>query len=289
MRDIRNDIEKINELIPMPTVISEILLELNKGEVAIQKISQLILSDAALTTNILKVVNSPLYGFTNKVSEISHAMVLLGLEEVTRLLIMFHMKQRLANLTVEQRGHYEKFWKHSASVAATCRLISMEFGIPTQGKELIAGLLHDMGKVVIIQRYAREYPIIDGMVKELDFTDIEAETQVLAVPHTEIGSLLGKRWNLPNEYVEVMKYHHDVSQVSDNPVLASIVRLADLLSEEWGYGVGEQAAAFHIAEDASFKTLCGISRAMRTSGLDAVKSHLKQIIDRKDSYFHQFH
>jgi HD-like signal output (HDOD) protein len=93
------------------------------------------------------------------------------------------------------------------------------------------------------------------MIRELSLQDVAAETQTVAASHTDIGSQLGEKWRLPAEYVEVMRCHHEPQTAARNPGLTALVRFSDLLTEQWGYGVGEQPAGFTIAGDNSLRML----------------------------------
>ena len=255
MRDIRSEIDQINEIIPFPAVVTEILTALQNDDIATQKITKLIESDAALTTNILRAANAPFYGIRGHVSSVGSAITLIGLEETSRLLLTYHMKQRLIFLNMQQWGSLELLWKHSVATAAIARLVVRHFGLKTAEKEFTAGLLHDMGKLVLIQYFPDSLSVTEQMIRELSMHDVEAERQTLAISHTEIGAQLGERWALPREYVEVMECHHESAGAVVAPVLNAAVRFADLLAEQWGYGVGEQPEGFAIDEDPCWKVL----------------------------------
>ncbi|HTX19520.1 MAG TPA: HDOD domain-containing protein [Bacteroidota bacterium] len=255
MRDIRSEIDQINEIIPFPAVVTEILTALRNDDVATRKITKLVESDAALTTNILRAANAPFYGIRGHVSSVGSAINLIGLEETSRLLLTYHMKQRLIFLNMQQWGSLELLWKHSVATASVARLVARHFNFKTAEKEFTAGLLHDMGKLVLIQYFPDSLTVTEQMIKELAMQDVEAERQTLAISHTEIGAQLGEKWSIPREYVEVMECHHEAGGAVVDPVLNAAVRFADLLTEQWGYGVGEQPEGFSIEEDQCWKVL----------------------------------
>ncbi len=255
MRDIRTEIDQINEIIPFPAVVAEILAALRNDDIATQKISKLIESDAALTTNILRAANAPFYGIRGHVNSVGNAINLIGLEETSRLLLTYHMKQRLVFLNMQQWGSLEMLWKHSIATATLSRMFARHFSLKTNEKEFTAGLLHDMGKLVLIQYFPDSLTVTEQMIKELAMHDVEAERQTLAISHTEIGAQLGEKWALPREYVEVMDCHHEANGAVIDPLLNAVVRFADLLCEQWGYGIGEQPAGFLIEDDPCWKVL----------------------------------
>ena len=255
MRDIRSEIDEINEIIPFPAVITEILSALSNDDVSTVKITRLIESDPALTANILRAANAPYYGIRGYVKNVNSAIALVGLDETSRLLLAYHMKQRLIFLNMQQWGHLEALWKHSVSTATLSRVLASHYKIKTGDKEFTAGLLHDMGKLVLIQYFPDSLAVIQQMIRELSMRDVEAERQTLAISHTEIGGHLGNKWSLPPDFVEVMQCHHDAGEAVADPLLTSVVRFADLLCEQWGHGIGEQPQGFSIEDDACWNVL----------------------------------
>ncbi len=235
-------------MVSFPPVVAEILQTMTNQNVAIKKITQLIESDQALTAKILHIANSPFYGLSTNINSIGSALTMLGLDEIGHLLLTCQMKARLASLNSDQNESLWRLWKHSVVTASIARLIANRFRFPTEGKEYTAGLLHDMGKLVVIQYFPKEYAIVESLIHDLCSTDIDAELQTLAISHAEIGYQLGQKWRLPKEYLDVMQYHHSVRMPHNNMVLTSIVRFADLLSEKWGDGVGEQSEDFIFAD-----------------------------------------
>ncbi|HTY11238.1 MAG TPA: HDOD domain-containing protein [Bacteroidota bacterium] len=255
MRDIRTEIDEINEIVPFPAVITEILTALSKDDVSTGKITRLIEADPALTANILRAANAPYYGIRGYVKNVTSAIALVGLDETSRLLLAYHMKQRLIFLNMQQWGNLESLWKHSISTAALARVIASRFKFKTGEKEFTAGLLHDMGKLVLIQYFPDSLSVTRSMIKELGMRDVEAERQTLAISHTEIGGHLGTKWAIPPEFVEVMQSHHEAAEATVDPVLTAVVRFADLLCEQWGHGINEQPEGFSIEDDACWNIL----------------------------------
>lgn len=256
MRDIRTEINRINEVVSFPPVVAEILQTMTNQNVALRKITQLIESDQALTAKILHIANSPFYGLSTNINNIGSALAMLGLDEIGHLLLTCQMKARLASLNSTQNEALWKLWKHSVSTASISRLIANRYHFSTEGKEYTAGLLHDMGKLVVIQYFPQQYTSIEQVMMSSSMTDIEAEIQTIAIPHTEIGYQLGQKWRLPKEYLDVMQFHHTLHLSQHNTLLTSLVRFADLLSELWGDGIGERSGNALIAQDGCVQELC---------------------------------
>ena len=252
MRDIRNEIEKVNEIVTLPTILTEIMGELNKDEAVTFKITRMVETDAALTSSILRVVNSPFYGLRHEVANVGNAITLLGHSEISRILITFFMKQQFRKLSRHQESYLERLWSHSLNTAALATLISREFNIGLHGEEYTAALLHDIGKIVLIQQFAPEFDSITETMKQSGRADVDVEKEILGMSHDEIGGMLGDRWRLPPELVEVLKFHHSPGNATHYGELTTIVRFADLMAETLDFGIGEGKTLVPDNEDESY-------------------------------------
>ena len=276
MRNIRTEIEKINEIVTLPTVLAEIMGELGKEEAVTHKVTRMVETDPSLTSSILRVANSPFYGVRRHVDSVARAITLLGLSEISRLLITFYMKQQLRSLSQTQQSTLGLLWAHSVNTAAIASLIANEYEMPTGGKEYTAGLLHDMGKIVLVQYFPTELEKVTRTIRETGQQDVQAETEIVGIAHTDVGALLGEKWRLPVEYVEVMKCHHTPRSAATNPELNAIVRFADLLAESWGTGIGERPEAKLFEGDESFEMLGEQEPRIKAQGLEDVIARLSE-------------
>ncbi len=288
MRDIRSEIDKINEIVPFPTVVAQIMSELLKEDTATDRIVQLIETDAVLTARILRAANSPYYGLRWEVNSISRAVVLLGFEEVSRLVLIYQMKQRVFALSPDQREYLERLWRHSVSTGAVARMLALLVGFRGEGKEFTAGLLHDMGKIVLVQYFADSMAMIQRMTAELDARDVEAEMQTVAITHAEIGGQLGERWGLPPVYVEVMRCHHESATATLNRPLVALTRFADLLCERWGSGIGEQKMNFELETDESWTLLRRLFPRMADERADDIEQKLLALYEMNQDFIKLF-
>jgi putative nucleotidyltransferase with HDIG domain len=276
MRDVRSEIEMINELVTIPRIIAEIMEELDKEEAVTHKVIKMVESDASLTTSILRVANSPFYGMRRQIDTVANAITLLGLSEVSNLLIMFYMKQRLHVLSAKQEHTLERLWNHSVSTAVLATLVAREYHMPTQGREFTAGLLHDLGKIVLAQYFAPELARAEQHVSASGLSDVQVEAELIGIAHSDIGGLLALRWNLPRDYVNVMELHHASAPTSGNQLLVAVVRFADLVAETSGHGIGERNHNRLFDEDRSYEFLSGMAPTMRDLGRDGVIERLSK-------------
>ena len=255
MRNIQAEIEDINEIVSWPTVLAQVIGEIEKDEAAASEIIKLVESDPGLTASILRAVNSPFYGLRWRVTNVSSSIALLGLSETARLLLAMYLKQKLFGLKPGLQREFETLWRHSITTATITRLVAHEFGLNFSGSEFTAGLLHDIGKIVLLQYYPSEIRVINRMVREPEQQDVQIESLVVGVPHTDIGAILAERWRLPKDYVEVIKRHHTPALAELNPRLCYVVRLADILATAWTSEQQEQPEWIGVAISECFAGL----------------------------------
>jgi HD-like signal output (HDOD) protein len=274
MRNVHSQIDMIQELITMPKVIAEIMEELDRDDAVTHKVIKLVESDPSLTTSILRVANSPFYGMRRQIETVSGAITLLGLSEVTNLLIMFFVKQRFLQLPIRQEQYLNLLWRHSVSTAALASLIAKEYKIETKGREFTAGLLHDLGKIVLVQCFPAELEKTRRLIHRTGTSDTHAESEIVGIPHGDIGGLLAERWNLPHEYIDVLKFHHAPEVARLNQKLVAVVRFADLIAEFSGSGIGEQPPETLFENDEIFALLSRHQPTMHVLGQEAVTARL---------------
>lgn len=228
-QEVIDRIDKIENLPTIPSILRKILGIIEDPNVSIQKISDFVASDPTLTARILKMVNSPVYGFPGRISSINHAMVILGLNAVKGLLIgvsVFEvMKKNMVGL-----------WEHSLSSAIYARVISKRKGLEAPEEISVAALLHDIGKVILLIAFKEEYTKILEIAKTRDNFLYELEKEHFGITHAEIGGMVGKKWNFPLKLIEPIMNHHRPQLSKNFEIETSVVHLSNILALSRGIG-----------------------------------------------------
>ncbi len=235
--------EIIDDIAGLPTLPS-ILENLNKlmmnPDTSANDVAELIQKDPAITSKILRVVNSSFYGFPRRIKTITHAIVILGFNTVKSIVLSTSIFEMFGE--DEQEGglfNHREFWRHSIGCGAAARVISQKTDLSTEGEEFfIAGLLHDLGKIVLDQHLEEEFGKVLNYTREHDCLIVEAEEEVLDITHAELAAWLFDEWNLSESIIECAQYHHHPSRASDHQEAASIVHLADLVARTLMIGNG---------------------------------------------------
>jgi putative nucleotidyltransferase with HDIG domain len=222
-------IENINGLPTVPGMVKKISHIIGKPGVTLDEISRFVAGDPALTTKVLKMVNSAAYGFPGRISSVSHAIMLLGLNVVKGLLLgvsVFEIMQKVMS----------GLWNHSLGCATVARVIAEKKGIKSPEEVSVAGLLHDLGKVIMMLEFQPFYEEAVEQAAARRIPIFEAEQGVFQETHAAVGMWLAEKWHFPANLVEMIGYHHRPSQASRAPMETAIVHFSDILVRARGFG-----------------------------------------------------
>jgi putative nucleotidyltransferase with HDIG domain len=232
---IKRITDSLISLPTLPTVIAKMLELVDNPRTSASSLAGLIMQDQVLTARILKLANSSFYAFPRQIATVKLALVVLGFESVKEMALSLSV---LSSLKGESNRHFDisQFWQHSVSVGAGSRMLARETCYRLAGEAFVAGLLHDIGKVVLSQYLPEEFAEVQDRIWERGQPCEEAEKIVLGVTHAEIGAWLAERWNLPVTLVEAIRWHHHPEACPRNPELPLLVCLSDYLSEKCRLG-----------------------------------------------------
>jgi putative nucleotidyltransferase with HDIG domain len=214
----------------LPGVFQKIIPLMENPNAKAQDIAHVISSDQALSAKILRVVNSVFYGFPGRISNITHALILLGFDVAKGLVLS------TAIFDMMKTGGFFSLWKHSLGCAATARIIAGRINPPDPEDVSIAALLHDIGKVVIRIELPEESSRIDKVVAEEQISTYEAEEAILGFNHTTVGNWLCQEWHLPDKLTDPITYHHKPNLSTLAPLPTAIVHVANILVRGIGFG-----------------------------------------------------
>lgn len=197
----------------LPSIAVQVLDLAQKSDADIGEIARLISKDPAMSTKILRTVNSSFYARSQAVSTISHALVILGLQSVKTLVLGFSLVSNLAKNKTRGFKHLT-YWKRSIYSATAARVLSAKLGVVQQEEAFLCGLLKDIGMLVLDQVLGEEY----GKLHEQATTHlelVEQERAALGMTHAEVGGFLAEQWKLPPLLRSPIANHHTVDQVTD--------------------------------------------------------------------------
>lgn len=253
----------VKDLPSLPSVLEEVNALVENPHSSTEQISKVIAKDQVLSAKVLKMVNSPIYGFPGRIGSIQHALVLLGFNVIRGIIISTTVFDAMNTAMVG-------LWEHSQGCALASSTIARALGCKDPEEYAVAGLLHDIGKVVVAVQMPEAKAEIDAAVKDHDMRYIDAEKHILGFSHDRVNLWLCNHWSLPPSLKEGLAYHHKPMSASLYPKTAQIVHLADFFTRlyEVGSGGDDQVSAV----DPQVLRALGVTAALWESILDDVEA-----------------
>lgn len=225
---------EIKSLPSLPQVYVELMDELRNADPSVQRIGQIIAKDIGMTAKILQLVNSAFFALPRRVTDPVQAVTLLGLEVIKGLMFTVHIFSELkmekpCGISIEQ------LWVHSTTVGLVARRLAEAVGCDanTRGDALVAGLLHDAGKLILGVNIPERYAEVTGEARDQGIPLVSAEKKKLGITHAELGGYLLGLWAFPDTIVEGVTYHHSPSSSAGSGISpALIVHIVDGLDNE---------------------------------------------------------
>ncbi len=233
MEDLRverkGQILAVKDLPTLPTVLDEVTKLVQDPNSSTEQVAAVISRDQVLSAKVLKMVNSPIYGFPRRIGSIQHALVLLGFNVIRGLIISTSVFDVMAKSMFG-------LWEHSLGCALACSSVAKMAGFKDPEEYSVAGLLHDLGKVVIALQLPELKEEVDTLVREEDLLYVDAENKVLGFGHDRVNAWLADHWNLPKKIREGLVWHHRPRSAQMYPEMGCVVHLADFLARLYEVG-----------------------------------------------------
>ncbi|HMK50072.1 MAG TPA: HDOD domain-containing protein [Thermodesulfovibrionales bacterium] len=227
--EIKNIIKDTKSLPTLPGIIVKLTSLAEDDKASVNEMAKLVSSDNILSAKVLKLVNSPFYGFSGRVSTISNALILLGVNVVRSLALSSSIFEMMEKNIIG-------LWEHSLGTAVASNIIARRLKLPECEEISTAALLHDIGKVMIKIKLESDYDRLLGLIEEKDLSMSEAEKELLGIDHAEIGEWIARTWYLPEKLIEPIACHHNVKKSAVHQVKTAVVHIADVLVKASGFG-----------------------------------------------------
>jgi HD-like signal output (HDOD) protein len=238
---IKSSVEKIQNLPTLPKVAIRILEIASDPEVSVREVSSSIHQDPALAARVLKVANSPFYGMSRQVDSLQLALVILGLNEVRNIALGITILNAMSDLKSSVNYNREEFWIHSVGCGVVARILGRKLNFRCEGTDFIAGLLHDIGKIIIDEYFSSKFVAIFNETFKHKPPMLEAEREILGESHEQVGGWLAEKWRLPETLCDAIVHHHDLPlfegwEAVKNPRLVSLSYIAEAFCEQYEIG-----------------------------------------------------
>jgi len=230
----------VGDLPAAPAVMSSAMRLTSNLESKVADISAVLASDQSLGAKALKLANSPFYGRKRQVKTLEEAILVLGFDEV-RSIIMAVSAQMMFD-SDDPDGPESKLWRHSFGTAVAARQIARWLGHPEEGEIYVAGLLHDIGKLVLLQNLKDRYMEVVAQVEAEAGSFRALEQQALHFNHCDVASILLSKWSFPSDLVRTVAEHHrpPLFRVGTTAPIAHVVSLASDIAKHLGVGFDDE-------------------------------------------------
>jgi putative nucleotidyltransferase with HDIG domain len=270
-RSIHSAIQKIK---PIPQVALKIMRLMNENKYDIDPIVKEIQKDQVITARMLQLANSSVFGVRRRITSVDHAVVYLGQDLMVRIIlsaaVQGYFEQSGMGYALCKGGVYH----HAVGCAQVAEALARKTRCVDPSKAYTAGLLHDIGKVVLDQYVTPARPLFYREMMETDDDVLSIEANVLKVKHTDVGAILARQWSLPEPLIQVIQHHHHPHQNTSFDPLCVLVYLADLLMSRFQAGL--EIERLDTSTLASLLENIGLNRGDFAALVDAIPTSILQ-------------
>jgi HD-like signal output (HDOD) protein len=233
----RQTVLSLTTLPTLPSVLHAVVQCLEDPNSTAKDLKDIIINDQSIAVKVLNVANSAYYGVNQQVSDLRQAVVVLGFDVIRDICLYVSFGRFFSSCRNVEGFDLDEFWKHTIATAVSCRLIASKVNYENPERAMILGLIHDLGKVVLIHAFQAEFAMACRQAQQQSIALHIAEQEVLGFDHAEVGGWLAEKWDLPDILTVAVEYHHKAD--SFPPAYQSEVMLtvlSDTMSKESEFG-----------------------------------------------------
>lgn len=218
----------------LSSLYTEIIEVIQSPDVSMEKIGHIISKDIGMTAKVMQLVNSAFYGLRRRISDPTEAAIILGMNTMKALLLSYSLFSSLNQIKIHDFSP-DTLWQHSMSVGSLAKKIAKAENYQLKGTEdaFVAGMLHDLGKLVLAINCPERYSEKLSLVKKNNVSHLEAEMEVFNGTHAEVGAYLVGLWGIADTIVEALAFHHNPAMCPTKSFnLVTAVHAANVLVSE---------------------------------------------------------
>lgn len=271
---------RVDEIPALPNVVLQVMQLTEDPNSTPHDIESVVLKDQSITTRVLRLANSAYYGYPRRISTISEATILLGFQAIRSITLSAAVNKVLVREIPGYSMAKGELWRHSQAAAITSRHIARKNKVKNAEQIYVAGLLHDIGKVIMGHYIEDAYAEVIDMVIDTNVTFLQAEEEVLGFNHAQVGARIAEKWNLPPNLVEAIAYHHSPEEATINPQMTCITHISDAITMMLGIGLGVDGMAYSISNYAV--EVLGFHLGTE---IDKIMAEVSDILSDEDSFY----
>jgi putative nucleotidyltransferase with HDIG domain len=258
--------KKITELPPFSPVLNKLVATLANDNISFMEVGKLIEQDTVLAGNVLRMVNSAAYNLRSTVTSISYAVSILGVDKLRNMALAIAVSRMWNSLKPAAGWSPARFNQHSLATALLADSMALNLRVDYPEGAFLAGLMHDLGKLVVATGFTAEYGEIQGIFESGAGAWEECERKVLGMDHAAVSAQALEQWKMPEPISRAVRMHHMPELVTaDGIPLSRVVHVASGVADRLGYGAREKAEAAPGEETAAawIDEACGVNKGQK--------------------------
>lgn len=265
---------QVRHLPALPVVAMRVMQLTGDTQNSAREVALAISRDPSFAARILQMANSAYYGLPRSVGTISEAVVLLGMRTVRNIAIAAATRDLLSRELSGYALGRGDLWRHSMATAICARGLAESTRRHDPEEAFVAGLLHDIGKIVMSLYVGEAYAELQARMETDNLSFLEAERATFGFDHAEVGGIMAKKWNLPTQLTEAIAHHHEPMQDGKVSSLAAVVHIANVICLFAGIGIGADGLRTNLCDQALIAL--GMTEHDVESALDLLVTHVAQ-------------
>ncbi|NOZ38328.1 MAG: HDOD domain-containing protein [Gammaproteobacteria bacterium] len=219
----------------LPTIYSKIDEALNSANCSNQYLVDILSEDTALSARLLRLANSAMFNFPSKIDSVSNAITIIGTQQL-RALVLASSVMKLFKDIPKELIDMEMFWRHSIACAVSARIIASLRRAANVEYFFLAGLLHDIGRLIMFKEVPAEISQAMQQAKQSQVLLYKVEKEILGFDHAKLGSMLLKEWKLPIQLIDSTAFHHNPKRSADFKDEVAVIHVSDIIANSLQLG-----------------------------------------------------
>ena len=233
-------VSSVVSLVSLPEVYIRVNEMLDDPNTTAEAIGKVISQDTGLTARLLKLVNGPEYGFPSKIDTVSRAVSIIGLRDLRDLILSASAIENFSTIPTEILNMV-RYWRHSVYCGVVAQLLAEQCDVLHSERLFVAGLLHDIGKLVMAERIPEQVRQAINLSEEKNIIDFHAEQAVIGYDHAEVGGRLLRAWQMPDALCEAVEFQHTPLKAEHALMETCIVHIANAITGQAEQGLDADA------------------------------------------------
>lgn len=235
---VKQVVSNIRNLPTPPIVFHQIQKVMSSPDVSASQIANILAEDPAMSVKVLKLTNSAFYGLAREVDSVKHAVVIIGIEAIKNLVLSASVLDMFKSNKLDP-DFFDRHWRHSLATAFCCRSLAQKVktrGFVNPDSAFSAGLLHDIGKIVICCFLPDEYnQFCEERERDNNAPDYMIEHRAIGFDHAQVGGVLTLAWKLPQKLTEAIAFHHNPARTGESDPMPYLICLGNYVAKRTFY------------------------------------------------------